>query len=86
MKIEKLTDIVNNPEHPIMQEVNNSFSTNPGDKVICVKCQKEYERGVWNFYNLCDDCFREHDRMRMERRLEEMRKWMEEQNGKKDNL
>lgn len=70
MKIEKVTDVVNNPEHPIMQEVMNSLEGNKGDTVACKNCGKEYIRDVWNFYDLCDPCFSEFDRQKTKERWE----------------
>lgn len=72
IKVEKLIDVANNPDHPIMKEVQNNNNGEEGDKVECADCGKEYKRGVWNFYNLCDDCYKEFDRKKTERMWQEI--------------
>ena len=83
MKVEKLTDVVSNPEHPLMAEVDNTFKNQEGDEVICKQCSKSYERGIWNFYDLCDDCFREFDKKRMEERMNFLSNFNNEQKNSK---
>lgn len=56
MKSQKLIDIANDPNHPFTQEAMNTFQTQEGDAVVCKRCGKEYVRGVFNFYDLCDAC------------------------------
>ena len=73
-----LEDIVNNPEHPIMKEVDHHFNTKEGDTLVCLKCAQEYIRGAWDFYQLCPTCFNEYDRKKMEARIQ----WLDEQLNK----
>ena len=35
------------------------------DRVKCVCCGKMYEINSWNFYNLCDPCFKVFDAQKM---------------------
>lgn len=70
MKIEKLTDVAGNLEHPIMQEVFNSLEGQAGEEVICFNCKTPYIRGVCNFYNLCNPCFKLMDEEKTRQRWE----------------
>jgi hypothetical protein len=65
MKVEKFEDVINNPSHPLVQEVLNSLQTHAGDIVSCKQCGQDYERGMWNFYNLCDKCFSEFNKNKL---------------------
>ena len=68
IKLEKLSDVVKNPNHPIMQEVKHSFQSKAGDELECVKCGEKYIRGAWDFYQLCPKDFEEYDRKKWEAR------------------
>ena len=61
MKAERVCDVVKDPTHPIMIDVNRNFQTKVGSQVTCKCCKKHYERGFWDFYNLCDPCFKPFD-------------------------
>lgn len=52
-----------------IDEVLNTFNNKKGDTVECKQCKVKYKRGDWNFYNLCDSCFKEFDRKKMEERF-----------------
>ena len=87
----KLKDVVKDPSHPIMQGVIKNQQTSFGDTLVCIRCKKEYKRGVWDFYMLCNDCFSLFDKQKMVGRLgtfvmgkkgltwfENAEKWVEE--------
>ena len=76
--VEKMTDVVNNPEHPLVQESLNTFNSKEGDIIKCKNCGQDYTRGVWNFYDLCNPCFSEHDKKKWEARW----RWVNEQTKK----
>lgn len=63
--IEKVSDIVIQAHnHPIMRDVKRNFTSAPSSEVECKCCKKMYIRGFWDFYNLCDLCFRPFDMQR----------------------
>ena len=49
---------------PLARDVYRNFNTAPGSIIECRCCGKEYERGYWDFYNLCDFC---HDKYQIAR-------------------
>jgi len=53
------------PVDNFMVDVMRTFKSAPGCKITCRCCKKEYERGDWDFYNLCNPCFKEFDHERM---------------------
>ena len=53
------------PVDSMMVDVMRTFKSGPGCKIVCRCCKKEYERGDWDFYNLCNPCFKEFDHERM---------------------
>ena len=71
-------DIENNSIDPIVKEALNSLAGESGDKVICINCKSEYERGVWNFYNLCDACFSKYNKVKLTQSLED---WLNDENA-----
>ena len=50
----KLKDWITIPT--LARDVDTHFKTAPGDIIRCKCCGKDYERGYWDFYNLCDFC------------------------------
>jgi len=52
----------------LVAEVLHSMNGRIGDTQVCAKCGKEYQRDDWDFYSLCDKCFRVFDEEKMNRR------------------
>jgi hypothetical protein len=52
----RLIGVVNDPDHPLMQEAMNTFNSKEGDTIKCKRCGNDYVRGIFNFYDLCDCC------------------------------
>ena len=52
-------------------ELAESMKRNDGPPVPrpCRACKKEWTPGVWNFYDLCDECFAEFDSQKMRGRF-----------------
>ena len=69
LKFKKLKDIIKDPTHPLMQDVKRNHQTSPGDTLECIRCNKKYERGVWDFYSLCNECFQLFDNQKMKGRF-----------------
>jgi Zn finger protein HypA/HybF involved in hydrogenase expression len=78
ISIEKMTDVLSNPEHPLMQESLNTFNSKEGDTVKCKNCGQDYKRGAFDFYKLCNPCFSEQEKKKMESRMS----WLNEQTKK----
>jgi hypothetical protein len=38
-------------------------------KSVCILCHKDYTWSMYNFYNLCDECFSKFDKLKMNGRL-----------------
>lgn len=82
MKLQTIGEIVKDKNHPLMQEVLHNEDTEIGDDLVCIRCGINYQRGVWDFYSLCDDCFVLFDAQKMEGRFSaflkgEKKKWFE---------
>lgn len=74
MKLIKIKDVVKDPSNPIMQGVLRNQLSKAGDELNCRKCDKKYTRGGWDFYSLCDECFAEFDKKKMEERFKMIKK------------
>jgi hypothetical protein len=88
MKRMTIGEIVKHPGHPIMQDVLRNERTKSGDKNKCIRCQKIYKRGFWDFYSLCDECFVLFDAQKMSYRFglskegyENAQEWIENEKG-----
>ena len=80
-EIVRVCDVVKDPTHPVMVNVQRNFETKPGGQVTCKCCKKNYERGDWDFYNLCDECFKPFDLQRhmyrfTNKTIEDVDKWV----------
>jgi len=76
MEITRLIDVP--LDHPLVQESINTFKSENGDVIKCKTCGNDYERGMWNFYDLCDPCFNEYKKKQIEANY----KWACEQHEK----
>lgn len=76
MKFEKLSDVIKNPDHPLVKAARRNEESQAGDEITCVNCSTKYIRGVWDFQNLCNPCFNEYDKKKWEARI----KFLEDKN------
>jgi hypothetical protein len=60
------------------ESVMHTFKSAPGDTMECRCCHKQYERGDWDFYSLCDPCFANFDRIKMQARFGMIAPWLKE--------
>ena len=51
-------------QDPLARDVYRNFKTAPGCIISCRCCVKDYERGFWDFYNLCDFCHSNYQKSR----------------------
>lgn len=58
-------EIINHPENQFMQDVIRNEKTKQGDCLKCIRCEKKYRRGEWDFYSLCNKCFKLFDQQKM---------------------
>ncbi len=57
------------PNHPFAVDVLRNQSTHKGDTLTCIKCKEKYQRGIFDFYSLCNKCFAEFDSQKMKGRF-----------------
>lgn len=50
------------------RDIHNNFQSHPDDLIKCKCCDFIYIRGDWDFYNLCDPCFKVFDAQKMRAR------------------
>lgn len=64
-KLKTIGEITKDQTHPFMVDVLRNASTHSGEKLVCIRCKVKYARGGWDFYSLCNKCFRKFDYQKM---------------------
>lgn len=56
----------------LSEHVKHDAQSDDGNTLVCIHCQREYTRGLWDFYSLCPKCFSIFDALKMQCRTKDV--------------